>query len=102
MLRKTTPTLSEIVEHTKASGSHFFDRKTLKFFGQRLSDFHVVRSPISGRIYVYAKNHKTGVYTVAEWLDTGAMQGAYFERDIPNRLDTRDARKVIIAQDEAR
>lgn len=38
-------TIYEIKRRVKATGSHFFDRKTLKFFNQTLKDFSVINTP---------------------------------------------------------
>lgn len=34
---------TRLVQKIKATGSHYFDKGTLKFFGQRISDFKVKR-----------------------------------------------------------
>jgi hypothetical protein len=41
-----TPTISEIVAKYREMNpeGHFFDRDTLKFFGQKLSDFEVIQT----------------------------------------------------------
>ena len=37
-------TIYEIKERTKETSPHFFDKKTLKFFGQRMSSFKVYKT----------------------------------------------------------
>lgn len=37
---------------TQDSDAHFFDRKTMKFFGQRMSDFK--KKVINGRVFIFA------------------------------------------------
>ena len=37
---------------TQDSDHHFFDRKTMKFFGQRMSDFR--KKVLNGRVFIYA------------------------------------------------
>lgn len=48
--------LGDIVQRAKEAGSHYFDRDTLKFFGQRLSDFHAVK--VGSREFVYGRQGK--------------------------------------------
>lgn len=64
----TNPTLYDIEQATHATAPHFFDRKTLKFFGQRKSDFKVMRSKKSGRIFIGApsRTHR-GMFTLREF-----------------------------------
>jgi len=49
----STPTIYEIKRATKFKSPHFFDRDTLKFFGQTMKSFKVKKSP-KGRIFIYA------------------------------------------------
>lgn len=35
------PTIAEIARHNEQAGGHYFDRGTLRFFGQRRGDFRV-------------------------------------------------------------
>lgn len=46
-------TISDIKRMTEETSPHFFDRKTMKFFGQRMSDFKV-RKMEDGRIEISA------------------------------------------------
>ena len=46
-------TIYQIKESTKESSPHFFDRKTLKFFGQTLKSFSVMKD--GNRYRIYAK-----------------------------------------------
>jgi hypothetical protein len=50
-------TIAHIADHNQRSGGHYFDRSTLKFFGQRRSDFRV-KTLDDGRIVVYAHAHR--------------------------------------------
>lgn len=50
-------TIAHIAAHNQRSGGHYFDRSTLKFFGQRRSDFRV-KTLDDGRIIVYARAHR--------------------------------------------
>ena len=50
-------TIAHIADHNQRSGRHYFDRSTLKFFGQRRSDFRV-KTLDDGRIIVYAHAHR--------------------------------------------
>lgn len=78
----TSPTKGDVVtldiykiKHLTAETSpHFFDRDTLKAFGQRMSDFRVTE--VGGRIFIYCKstNHPLGFgrgnwgYTLREFV----------------------------------
>lgn len=44
--------IHEIVAAVRSTGSYYFDRKTLKFFGQRISDFSVYHR--NQRIFICA------------------------------------------------
>jgi len=46
-------TIYEIKERTREKSPYFFDKKTLKFFGQTMKSFKVRTSP-AGNIYIYA------------------------------------------------
>ncbi|KKN62624.1 hypothetical protein LCGC14_0510350 [marine sediment metagenome] len=54
MARK--PTISEIKQATRVKSPHFFDRDTLRFFGQTMSSFKVAVSPW-GNIFIYARSY---------------------------------------------
>ena len=47
-------TISEIKNAVINTSPHFFDSKTMKFFGQTMSSFKVKKSP-TNRIFIYAK-----------------------------------------------
>ena len=50
------PTMSSIVAANKAAGGHYFDKDTLKFFGQKLSDFKV--KMVGERVLLVAYTHR--------------------------------------------
>ena len=50
------PTIAEIARHNEQAGGHYFDRGTLRFFGQTRGDFKAKR--IGGRVIVFAYAHK--------------------------------------------
>ena len=52
----TTYTIKEIAEAVKINGSHYFDKETLEFFGQRLNSFKVKESP-KGQIFIFAPSY---------------------------------------------
>lgn len=54
---KKKPTIAEIAAHNERIGGHYFDRATLRFFGQMRRDFRVKRLD-DGRIIVYAYAHR--------------------------------------------
>jgi hypothetical protein len=51
------PTIAAIAAHNEKAGGHYFDKGTLRFFGQRRADFHA-RTLKDGRIVVYAFTHR--------------------------------------------
>lgn len=62
------PSLSYIESATHETAPHFFDKKSMKFFGQRKSDFKVMKSKLSGRVFIGApsRTHR-GMYTLREF-----------------------------------
>lgn len=48
-----TPTIAQIKQATRVASPHFFDRATLRFFGQTMRAFKVRRSP-GGRVFIFA------------------------------------------------
>lgn len=52
-----TPTIATIAAHNERTGGYYFSRDTLRFFGQRRSDFRA-RTLKDGRIIVYAYRHR--------------------------------------------
>jgi len=78
--RVKKPTISEIKRNTEKNAPYFFDRKSMKFFGQTMSSFkvHVAKN---GKIYIgapsYSNNYKTGKRTrmsdtIRQYLPDGA------------------------------
>jgi hypothetical protein len=73
------PTISEIKRKTENKSPYFFDRKSMKVFGQTMRDFKVYQTK-SGSIYIYAKmkptDYRTGRprmmgYTIRQFIDKG-------------------------------
>jgi len=56
------PTIAEIKRNTKTKAPYFFDAKTMKFFGQRMSDYKVHKCS-DGKVYIYAKSFSTDYRT---------------------------------------
>jgi len=90
---KRTPTISEIESATRETAPYYFVPKTLKAFGQRMSDFKVMKSKKSGRIFIAAKSrtHK-GMYSIKEFVGGNRLRSVsgaptHFEdvRDWVNR-----------------
>jgi len=54
-----TPTIYEIKSDYQAHNpnGHYFDRKTLKWFGQTLKDFHINKTDREGVFYVWANSY---------------------------------------------
>lgn len=65
-----TPTIVEIKKATEQELPYFFDRETLRFFGQRMSSFKVRKSP-GGRVFIFApiyyNDHLAG-YSFREYV----------------------------------
>lgn len=57
------PSISRIKEDTRKDAPYFFDRNTMKTFGQKMSDFKVYRTK-SDRFYIiapaYSRDYRTG------------------------------------------
>ena len=81
MKKKKTkkPTIAEIKRNTKKKAPFFFDTKTMKFFGQRMSDYKVHQCK-DGKVYIYAKSYATDYrtgkrdfmgYTIQEYTNKG-------------------------------
>ena len=51
-IQKKECNITTIKYATQESDTHFFDRKTMKFFGQRMSDFK--KKVINGRVFIFA------------------------------------------------
>tara|TARA_Y100000114_G_C11745190_1_gene321213 strand:- start:112 stop:528 length:417 start_codon:yes stop_codon:yes gene_type:complete len=72
------PSISTIKRNTKKNAPFYFDRKTLKTFGQTMSSFKVYKAK-NGATYIYAKTFQTnrdGVkqptgYSIQQYLDDG-------------------------------
>ena len=73
------PTIAEIKRNTKKRYPYMFDRKTMQFFGQRMSDFKVHKTQ-KGRVFIYAKSYSTDYrtgekkfmgYTIKEYIPKG-------------------------------
>ena len=55
-------TISEIKRRTSETSPHFFDRKSMKFFGQRMSDFKVSKQD-DGKYLISAPTYRTDYRT---------------------------------------
>ena len=57
------PSISAIKADTKKNAPYFFDTKTLKMFGQKMSSFKVYMTK-TGRVYIvapsYSQDYRTG------------------------------------------
>tara|TARA_R100000664_G_C2758728_1_gene147889 strand:- start:1563 stop:1850 length:288 start_codon:yes stop_codon:yes gene_type:complete len=60
--RDKKPTIAEIKRRTKKKSPYFFDAKTMKMFGQRMSDWKVHKCK-DGKVYIYAKSYSTDYRT---------------------------------------
>lgn len=84
-------TIYDIKYATMLSSPKFFDRDTMKFFGQTMRDFRIVTSH-SGRIFIYAptfrydysnrKYYHVG-WSIREFVDLGRNSGELHNIDIP-------------------
>ena len=73
------PTMAEIKRNTKKKNPYMFDKKTMRDFGQIMSDFKFHKTQ-KGRIFIYAKSfstdYRTGKpefmgYTLKEYIPNG-------------------------------
>lgn len=86
---KRTPTIHEIESATRDTAPYYFVPKTLKAFGQRMSDFKVMKSKKSGRIFIAAasRTHK-GMYSIKEFVGGNRLRSV---SDAPKHfVDVRD------------
>lgn len=93
----TRQKIQEIKSRNENAGGHFFDRKTLKFFRQKVRDFSVAE--VDGQTYVYASAfgkfigatiHKITVGRVeADGRITGIADKAEQERITGIRVEVR-------------
>lgn len=79
MATKKKPTMAEIKKKIEKNSPFYFDRKTMKHFGQTMKSFKVHQTP-KGRVFIYAKtqslDHRTGKYrdmgySIREFIDNG-------------------------------
>lgn len=64
------PTLGEIRAANERGGFHFFDRKTLRFFGETMRNYRVGKV-IDGKVSVIRRGGKAGSATFLFDPDTG-------------------------------
>ncbi len=77
-------TIYEIKKRTEKSNPYFFKRNALKFFGQKIKDFHVKKTKKSNLFYIYAqlKDHKGAVRGLTENLfDSNTNELLFVEKD---------------------
>ena len=77
------PTMAEIKRNTKRDAPFYFDAKTMRSFGQKMSDFKVHQTK-SGRVFFYAKSYFTDARTGKRKL-IGISMREY----IPNGLNSK-------------
>lgn len=66
-----TPTIHEIkalYEQGKGNNGHFFDRSTMRFFGDTLRDLGTYTDKESGSVYVYRKRANKPHIPLTRWL----------------------------------
>lgn len=95
-------TIYDIKYATLKESPYYFDRKTMKFFGQRMSDFKIVTS-WSGRIFIYAptyfydsrinKNISMG-WSIREFVGNDLINLEDSGIDMPKGLDKADKERV--------
>ena len=77
------PTMAEIKRNTKKDAPYYFDAKTMRFFGQKMSDFKVHQTR-SGRVYIYSKSYFTDARTGER-----QFMGYSIREYIPNGLNSK-------------
>ncbi len=55
------PTIYEIKRRTAETAPYFFERGSMKFWGQTLKDFKVERTAEPNKFFIWAKSEKCGV-----------------------------------------
>lgn len=95
-------TIYDIKYATLKNQPYYFDRKTMKFFGQRMSDFKIVTS-WSGRVFIYAplyfydsridKNTFTG-WSIREFTGKDLICLEDSGIDMPKGLDKASRERV--------
>ena len=79
-----TPTIYEIKAdyYRHNPEGHYFDRATLKWFGQTMRDFHVNKTDKEGVFYIWAKSRCIfGNYR----LSVAETSEAYYNMNTPTR-----------------
>ena len=74
----------EIKKRTEKSNPSFFSKNALKFFGQKMNDFHVKKTKKSNLFYIYAqlKDYKGTVRGLTERLfDSNTNELLFVEKD---------------------
>ena len=81
-------TPSDLKYHVAQTGSHFFDRKTMQFFGDTMSNYGCYPDEIetkkwNGRSYQDGLTEKVLVWTLwrKQPIKHGLQENAYFRRD---------------------
>jgi len=89
------PSIAEIKRATLRKSPHFFDRETLKFFGQKMSSFKVAQSP-RGRIFIYARMYDRGRtfmgFTFREFTSDGDLK---LVRGVPSPRNLSDINTYV-------
>lgn len=87
-----TPTIAEIAAKNQEAGGHYFDRGTLRFFGQTRKDFRA-RTLKDGRIVVYSRQHRG-------WdIGGGIVSLAVFDK-VTGDTNTPEDKAAVIAEIE--
>ena len=64
-----TPSITEIKRNTLATSPFYFNRDTLRAFGQTMRSFKVKRSPTTGRVFIFAPTPVLGLgYSFREYV----------------------------------
>ncbi len=87
--KRCKPTIAYLAERNAAMGGYYFSRDTLKFFGQRRSDFKV--RVVAGRVFVQAASYQTSGCSANSY---GRYMGESFAEFNPKTGDLRSVSDV--------
>ena len=88
LTKKCRPTIAYIAERNAAAGGYYFSRDTLRFFGQRRSDFKIhVRA---GRVFVQASSYQGGNYMGESFAEFNPKTGEVVSIGICDAVSVAD------------
>jgi hypothetical protein len=93
------PSIAMIKKNTKIKSPFYFDPATMRFFGQKLSDFTIYQSP-SGRVYIYAPGYDRGGrkmgYSIREYIENGLKSDLESVKGVPLSVNSASELKSYL------